>query len=77
MTAYQEQRTRWEIDRNAAVGKAEGLINQFYTDFGWTFVDKSDSQAYWTKLLSAWGMMDLIHVVLFGLIIVVMNRKSS
>ena len=27
--AYQEQRTRWEINRNAAVSKAEGSISVF------------------------------------------------
>jgi len=76
MTAYQEVRTSWEIDRNAAVGKAEALINQFNTDFGWAFVNKNDSPAYWTKLLSAWGMMVFIQAILFSLILMVMNRKS-
>ena len=43
MTDYQTKRTQWELDRNTAVSKAEGIINTFNKNFGWAFVDKKDS----------------------------------
>lgn len=73
--AYQEERATWEIDRNAAVGKAEGLISTFNDDFGWAFVDKGNPSAYRAKLLNAWGMQLIFQLVCFGLILFVMNRK--
>ena len=60
MTAYQTKRTQWELDRNAAVSKAEGIINTFNNDFGWAFVNKKDSAEYWSFILSAWAI-DAAH----------------
>ena len=73
--AYQKDRAEWEIERNAAVGKAEGLISTFYEDFGWTFVDKDNQAAYRSKLVTAWGAQLIFQLVCFGLILFVMNRK--
>jgi hypothetical protein len=73
--AYQEERATWEIDRNAAVGKAEGLISTFHEDFGWAFVDKDNAAAYRVKLLNAWAMQLVFQLVCFVLILFVMNRK--
>ena len=42
MKAYQEDKATWEINRNAAVSKAEGTIDLFYKNFGWAFMDKEE-----------------------------------
>jgi hypothetical protein len=74
---YQEERATWEIERNAAVGKAEGLISTFNEDFGWAFVDKGNAAAYRTKLLNAWAMQLIFQLTCFGLILFVMNRNVT
>ncbi len=76
MIDYQKNLATWEIDRNAAVGKAEGIISSFYHDFSWAFVDKQNSQAYWSKLLRA-GLVQIVYqMVCFVLIYLVMRRKA-
>jgi ABC-type multidrug transport system ATPase subunit/pSer/pThr/pTyr-binding forkhead associated (FHA) protein len=76
MKAYQEEKATWEINRNAAVGKAEGMIDTFYENFGWAFVDQNDSGAYWSRIMTVWGMQGLIIVINFALILVFIYRKD-
>ncbi len=76
MTAYQEDRARWEIDRNAAVGKAEGIISTFYDNFGWAFINKDDRSEFWTRLGIAWGVQGLIITVLFFATLFAIYRKD-
>jgi ABC-type multidrug transport system ATPase subunit len=76
MRAYQEEKATWEINRNAAVGKAEGMIDTFYENFGWAFVDKNDSDAYWSRIMTVWGMQGLIILINFALILVFIYRKD-
>jgi hypothetical protein len=76
MKAYQEEKATWEINRNAAVGKAEGLIDTFHKNFGWAFVDKNNASAYWSRLITVWGMQGLIILINFALILVFIYRKD-
>ncbi len=76
MKAYQEEKATWEINRNAAVGKAEGLIDTFHKNFGWAFVDKNNTSAYWSRLITVWGMQGLIILINFALILVFIYRKD-
>jgi hypothetical protein len=75
-TQYQEDRAQWEIDRTAAVSKAEALIKRFKEDFGFTFVNTEDRQAFWLKILRAWGVQAGIITLLFALILVAIYRKQ-
>jgi hypothetical protein len=75
-TGYQKALSEWNIKRNSAVGEAEGLIKPFYTEFGWTFVDKRDSQAYWRKITSTWISQGIIIGVLMLASIVLIWRKD-
>jgi len=77
MTAYQTKRTQWELDRNAAVGKAESIINTFNNNFGWAFVDKKDKTEYWSRILFAWGVEVGMIFLLFVIILVSIYRKDS
>lgn len=77
VTAYQEELTEWEIARNAAVGKAEGVIEQFRDNFGWSFVDKDDDAVYWSTLGFTWLMQGLMIVGIFGLILFFIYRKDK
>lgn len=77
MKAYQEEKATWEINRNAAVGKAEGMIDNFYKNFGWAFVDKSDTEQYWSRILTTWAMQASIILINFVLILVFIYRKDQ
>lgn len=76
ITTYQEEVARWEIDRNTAVSKAEAVIRRYKEDYGFAFVDKEDDQAYWSKILFAWGVQAGIIAILFFLILFAIYRKD-
>jgi ABC transport system ATP-binding/permease protein len=76
MTQYQKDISEWKIKRNSAVGEAEGLIKTFYNEFAWTYVDKSDTQAYYGKLIRTWEMQGVIIFVLSIITIVLIWRKD-
>jgi len=76
VTAYQEDLAQWEIDRNTAVSKAEAVMKRFKEEYGFAFVDKSDDQAYWSKVLTAWAVQIGIIVILFLLILFAVYRKD-
>jgi hypothetical protein len=76
MKVHLEDKATWEINRNAAVGKAEGVIDTFYENFGWAFMDKDDTDEYWTRILTTWAMQGLIIAINFALILVFIYRKD-
>lgn len=75
MEAFQKAKAQWEIDRNAAVAKAEGLIGALYDDYYWAYVDKDDAQAFWSKLLIAWSILFLCSGLLFVGTLYFIKRK--
>ncbi|HEX6269394.1 MAG TPA: FHA domain-containing protein [Anaerolineales bacterium] len=74
--AYQTELINWQIAQASAVTPAEGIIDTFYTGFGWTYVDKEDSQAYWGKLTRTWLMQSGIILILFVAILFLQKRKD-
>jgi energy-coupling factor transporter ATP-binding protein EcfA2 len=77
MEAYLEENLEWEIAREAAVNPAEGLIGTIYEDYGWTFVDKNDTQAFWSKILTTWIAQVVIIVVLLLGVLLMVKRKDA
>jgi hypothetical protein len=76
MRVYQEDKATWEINRNAAVSKAEGTIDLFYKNFGWAFMDKKNTDEYWSRILTTWATQGLIIAVNFFLILFFIYRKD-
>lgn len=76
MEQYQKDVAEWEIERNAAVSSAEGLIEPFANDFKWAFVDKRDRAAYLGKIFNAWKMQGVIILVLIFVTILLVWRKD-
>ena len=74
--AYQESLASWQIARAQAVQPAEALIGQVHKDFGWTFVDKEDSEAFWIKIASTWVAQSTIIAILLVAILVLQKRKD-
>jgi hypothetical protein len=73
---YQEELASWQIGRASAVEPAERLINQFYKDFGWTFVNKEDRLTYYTDIGSTWVAQLAIMSILFLGILLLQKRKD-
>ncbi len=76
MTDYQTKRTHWELDRNTAVSKAEGIINTFNRNYGWAFVNKKNSENYWSQIFFAWGIEAGMFFILFVITLVFIFRKD-
>lgn len=73
---YQTARGTWEADRLSAIVPAEGMIRQFERDFGWTFVNKDDTGAYWGTLIQTWLAQSIIIGILFVGILILQKRKD-
>lgn len=76
MKDYQKAKSQWDVERNQAVGEAEGLIKSVYKDFKWAFVDKSAPALYYGKILRTWASQGIIIGVLLVLTIVLIWRKD-
>jgi hypothetical protein len=74
---YQEKLSTWQITRNAAVNKAEGTIDNLLTNYGWSFVDKSDLQVYWWWIIRSWMAQGLIITLAFIATLVLIKRKDQ
>jgi ABC-type multidrug transport system ATPase subunit/pSer/pThr/pTyr-binding forkhead associated (FHA) protein len=76
MTAYQEDLIEWKIARASAVEPAIGMIETYQADYAWTFVDKNDPQAFWTKILTTWFAQGIIDGVLILAVLLMVKRKD-
>lgn len=82
--AYQErftnrerERVQWQISQESSVLPAEELIRQFNEGYGWTFVDKNNSDAYPLTVYRTWMAQMVIIGVLLVLIVVLQKRKDA
>jgi len=74
--SYQESLAEWNIERSAAVSKAESVLGRYHEDYGWAFVDRDDPDVFWPHLLFTWGVQASIITLLFGIILFVVSRKG-
>jgi len=74
--AYQTELANWQIAQAAAVTPAESIIEQFYVNFPWIFVDKEDSGVYWAKITKTWVIQSGIVLILFVAILFLQKRKD-
>ncbi|HET9913150.1 MAG TPA: ATP-binding cassette domain-containing protein, partial [Anaerolineales bacterium] len=73
---YQTELAEWQVGQGSAVSPAEFAVNKFYTDLGWTAVNKDDPVAYWGKIIKAWMVQSFIILLLFGAILFLQKRKD-
>ena len=73
---YQTELAEWQVGQGSAVSPAEFAVNKYYTDLGWTTVNKEDTAAYLAKILTAWGVQSFIILILFGAILFLQKRKD-
>jgi ABC-type multidrug transport system ATPase subunit/pSer/pThr/pTyr-binding forkhead associated (FHA) protein len=74
--AYQTELINWQIAQASAVTPAESIIEQFYVNFPWIFVNKEDSAAYWGKITKTWVVQSGIILILFVAILFLQKRKD-
>ena len=74
--AYQTELVSWQIAQASAVTPAESIVESFYVNFPWTFVDKNDSAAYWAKITKTWVIQSGIILILFVAILFLQKRKD-
>jgi hypothetical protein len=73
---YQTELAEWQIAQASAVTPAESVVDQFYKNFPWIYVDKEDSVTYWAKITKTWLVQSFIIVVLFVAILFLQKRKD-
>ncbi|MGB7875091.1 MAG: FHA domain-containing protein [Anaerolineales bacterium] len=73
---YQTELATWQIAQASAVTPAESVIEQFYINFDWIFVNKGDSAAYWAKIIKTWVIQSGIILILFVAILFLQKRKD-
>jgi ABC-type multidrug transport system ATPase subunit/pSer/pThr/pTyr-binding forkhead associated (FHA) protein len=76
MEAYQEQQLEWEIARAKAVDSAEGLVESFNEEFGWTFIDKENPRVFASRTAITWAAQGLIILLLLGGVLLIVKRKD-
>ena len=76
IVTYQEELIKWQISQASAVTPAEGIVNTFYTGVGWSFVDKENLPAYWSKIIFTWLVQLGIISLLFVAILYLQKRKD-
>ena len=74
--AYQTELINWQIAQASAVGPAEAVIDQFYSNFEWIHVDKNNSTVYWAKIIKTWIVQSGIILILFVAILFLQKRKD-
>ncbi|NPA27211.1 MAG: ATP-binding cassette domain-containing protein, partial [Chloroflexi bacterium] len=76
MVAYQQAYLRWQLERELALGPAEGMLAHVLDDYQWTFVNKERDDLFRRKVLLTWQGQAVIIAVLFGAILLVQNLKD-
>jgi len=76
ITSYQEDLIEWQITRTSAVEPAVGMIETYKVEYDWTFVNKDDPVAFWSKLITAWIAQSIIIGVLILAIMYAVKRKD-
>jgi hypothetical protein len=76
VTNFQEAITEWEIARTSAIGAAEGLLGNLREDMGLNFMNKEDTDGFYTSVGKTWLANSLLVVAMFFLILILMKRKD-
>lgn len=77
LKTYQVDITDLKVKRATAVGSAESTIRRFKEQYGWTFVDKTDRQAYLQMLFTTWAAQLIICLVLFIGTVIMQKRAEA
>ena len=76
ITAYQTEYVSWKSKREGVVEQAVKTLGAINDEYGWTFVDKSDSQAFWSKIITSWTAQGIITGVLILGVLWMVKRKD-
>lgn len=77
MEEYQKQLIEYETARNSAVQHAEGVIDGVKEEFGWGWVDKTDTAGFRAWLIEVWGAQGILVAVYIVIILILIKRKDN
>ena len=76
---YQSERVAFETasaQLRVAVAPAEAVVRTFFNGAGFTYVDKEDTLAYYTKITFTWLVQVFVILLLFAAILYLQKRKD-
>ncbi|NPA06517.1 MAG: ATP-binding cassette domain-containing protein, partial [Chloroflexi bacterium] len=76
MVAYQQAYLRWQLERELALGPAEGMLAHVLEDYRWTFVNKENPVLFQRKILLTWQGQAGLSLALLVAILVVQRLKD-
>jgi ABC-type multidrug transport system ATPase subunit/predicted component of type VI protein secretion system len=76
MENYHADYTTWKSKREGLVSHAVDALVAIDEEYGWTFVDKGDSQAFWIKILTSWVAQLVISGILILGVLWMVKRKD-
>ena len=76
IAVYQTEYVSWKSKREGVVEQAVKALEAINDEYGWTFVDKSDSQAFWSKIITSWAAQGIISGVLILGVLWMVKRKD-
>jgi hypothetical protein len=76
MAKYQKDQVNYDVKRTGAVERAEGLIESISEKFGWTWVNKEDTQGFYAWLFKTWRAQLIIITVYIAVILFLIKRKD-
>jgi ABC-type multidrug transport system ATPase subunit len=76
MENYQTEYTTWKSRREGLVDQAVKALAAIDDEYNWAFINKEDSQAYWSKVITSWAAQGVIIGVLILGVLWMVRRKD-
>lgn len=73
---YQKDLTELKVKRALAIGSAEATIQRYKDDYGWTFLDKENSDIYPGTVVKTWLAQIIIILVVFAGTVFMQKRRD-
>jgi len=73
---YQKDLTDLEVKRAIAIGSAESSIQRYKDDYGWSFLDKENPDAYPGTIVKTWLAQIIIILVIFAGTVFMQKRRD-
>jgi ABC-type multidrug transport system ATPase subunit/predicted component of type VI protein secretion system len=76
MENYQTEYSTWKSKREGLVDQAVKALAAIDEEYNWAFVNKDDTQAYWSKIVTSWLAQGIIIAILILGVLWMVRRKD-
>ena len=76
MENYQTEYSTWKSKREGLVDQAVKALTAIDEEYYWAFVNKEDTQAYWSKIVTSWVAQGVIIGILILGVLWMVKRKD-